>query len=397
MALKKKDYIQGIVISIILVFLGIIVEVISKGKGVRMPPWPLNILILGVFIFYLFLIHFFWKSEFKKWLSGVPATLTSIGAYSVLVILMGFIPQIDKTAPEWIRMTGLSHINRSWEFLFLSIYLLTILGLVILRHLKNKWDFREIAFWLNHLGIFIVISAASLASGDLQRLTLPLYNGQQSEYAYKNKTTLKKLPFSVKLDSFKIQYYTPQLILYNPHTKQIYNKTGVDYYIKKGKKFRYEGFTFTVVKYIPNALRKGHIFVKKDTSNTEFAALISINNKKNVWISSGNYHQASMSALVSDNLAISLSLPEDKKYISYIDLSSSKCGQRKNVRLIVNKPVKFCSYNIYQQSYEKNPNKNYDVSVLELVKDPWLPVIYIGLIMLAIGATLLFWLGKKID
>ncbi len=369
---------------------------LSNGSGVSMPASPINTIILLIFISYIFILHFFWKSDLKKWLSSIPATVTAIAAYSILVVLMGFIPQIDASAPTWIRVSGLSHINRSWEFLFISIYMLTILGLVILRRFK-KFNFRNIAFFLNHAGIFLIISAASIASGDLERLTLPLYINQQSEYAYKDGKYLEKLPFSIKLDSFRIDYFTPQLLIYNPHTKQIYNEGGVDYTVEAGKKITYQNYTFTIEETLSNAYQEGNKFIPKDTSNTEFAALVNINNDASVWVSSGNYLKPSTSVMINDEIAISLSLPEDKKYISYIDLSSKKCGNLKNVKLLVNKPIKYCGYDIYQQSYQKNPDSNFDISILELVHDPWLPVIYFGLIMLFVGAVLMFWLGKKID
>ncbi len=393
----KNRYIQGIIIVSIIIVLGLLVELLTGGQGVSMPQWPLNIIILSIFVVYIILLHFFWKSEIKAWLSSVPTTVTAIGAYAFVVILMGFIPQIDKSEPNWIRLIGLSHIHRSWEFLFLSIYLLIILGLVILRRLK-KMDFRNITFLLNHLGIFIVISAASVGTGDLQRLTLPLYSGQASNYAYKDKTTLKKLPFTIKLDTFKIEYYVPQMIIFNPHSRQIYNEPGIDYSIATGKKIKYKNWTFTVRKYYRNAIRKDSIFIEKDTAKSEFAALVNIKNKqfsRTVWISSGNYHFPSMSADFSKDLAISLSLPEDKKYISIIDLADNKGQSTKNIKILVNHPFKYKGYTIYQQGFDNKAYPGVNVSILELVRDPWLPVVYVGLIMLLIGATLLFWLGKN--
>ena len=397
---RKIDnrYLQGTIIVSIIIILGLFVELISGGHGVYMPHWPLNIIILSVFVIYIVLLHFFWKSDIKVWLSSVPTTVTAIGAYAFVVVLMGFIPQIDKSEPNWIRLIGLSHIHRSWEFLFLSIYLLMILGLVILRRFK-KMNFRNITFLLNHLGIFIVISAASVGTGDLQRLTLPLYSGQESNYAYKNKTTLKKLPFSVKLDTFKIEYYIPQMIIFNPHSRQIYNESGIDYSIAKGKEIRYKNWTFDVLKYYRSGVRKDKIFVKKDTAKSEFAALIKITNGKSstkAWISSGNYWHASMSVNVSRDLAISLSLPEDKKYISTIDLFDNNTSKAvKNIKILVNHPFKYEGFTIYQQGFDNKAYPGTNVSILELVRDPWLPVVYVGLIMLLIGATLLFWLGKN--
>ncbi len=393
----KESYRRGIIISVFLIFLGILLEIITGGSGVSMPPWPVNIMLFIIFVGYILLLHFFWKSDIKNWLSSVPATVTVITAYSILVVLMGFIIQDDTKVPDWVRLTGLSHINRSWEFLFISIYLLTILGLVILRRLKKLNKLRNFAFFLNHFGIFLVITAAALASGDMEKLSMPLYVHQTSNIAFDKHNQMKILPFTVKLDSFYVEHFTPHLVIYNPRTNAILNEGGIDYTIAEGKIFKYKDFTFKIEKVIPNAYRLGRIFIKSDTGNTEYAALVKINNALEQWISSGNYHKPSLSFLISSNLAITLSLPEDKKYISFLDLTSPKCGKLKNVKLLVNKPIKYCGFDIYQQSYKKGTNPNFDISVLELVRDPWLPVIYFSLTLLLIGALLLFWLGKKID
>ena len=247
--------------------------------------------------------------------------------------------------------------------------------------------------------MFIVVSAASVASGDLQRLTLPLTVGQSSDYAYVNDTTLKKLPFSVKLDSFDIHYFSPQIIVFNPYTKQILNEAGVDYFVENNKVIKFRDFKFVIKKYYKNGIRDGDSFKEKDTTNTEYAALIEVNYgkaSKTFWVSSGNYIYPSKYAIIGNKLAITLNLPGDKKYISTVDIKDANGKIYKNKKVLVNKPFKVNGYNIYQQSYKKNPNRFFNVSVLELVKDPWLPVIYMGLTMLFLGALLLFLLGKKI-
>jgi hypothetical protein len=35
-------------------------------------------------------------------------------------------------------------------------------------------------------------------------------------------------------------------------------------------------------------------------------------------------------------------------------------------------------------------------SVIEAVRDPWLPVVYAGILMLLGGAVYLFWLGRPV-
>lgn len=56
----------------------------------------------------------------------------------------------------------------------------------------------------------------------------------------------------------------------------------------------------------------------------------------------------------------------------------------------VNKPVEWEGWKIYQASYDEHQGKWSDISILELVRDPWLPVVYIGIGLMMQGAVCLF-------
>ena len=45
---------------------------------------------------------------------------------------------------------------------------------------------------------------------------------------------------------------------------------------------------------------------------------------------------------------------------------------------------------MYQLSYDETKGKWSTVSVFELVRDPWLPVVYAGILMLLLGSVCLF-------
>ena len=56
----------------------------------------------------------------------------------------------------------------------------------------------------------------------------------------------------------------------------------------------------------------------------------------------------------------------------------------------VNKPFSVNGWQIYQFSYDERFGKNNTVSIFELVTDPWLPYVYIGIGMMLLGALLMF-------
>jgi len=63
--------------------------------------------------------------------------------------------------------------------------------------------------------------------------------------------------------------------------------------------------------------------------------------------------------------------------------------------LQVNKPFKVDDWKIYQLSYDSNLGRWSDVSVIELIRDPWLPVVYTGIFLMLAGSVYMFWMGTK--
>ena len=62
----------------------------------------------------------------------------------------------------------------------------------------------------------------------------------------------------------------------------------------------------------------------------------------------------------------------------------------------MNKPLNVDGWKIYQLSYDEALGRWSDVSIFELVKDPWLPAVYCGIALMLAGAVLLFLnSGKK--
>ena len=55
----------------------------------------------------------------------------------------------------------------------------------------------------------------------------------------------------------------------------------------------------------------------------------------------------------------------------------------------VNKPYEVDGWKIYQYGYDTQMGAQSQISILELVRDPWLPLVYAGIYMMLAGAVLL--------
>ena len=63
----------------------------------------------------------------------------------------------------------------------------------------------------------------------------------------------------------------------------------------------------------------------------------------------------------------------------------------------VNHPVKVEGWKIYQYGYDTSMGARSNTSILELVSDPWLPFVYVGIYMMLIGAVLMFIMGHTVN
>lgn len=392
----SNKYTQGILIPLFLLFLGVIVELLSNHTGVTLPGWPLNLYILIGLVVYLILLNKLLSKSLRNTLSGIEYSVGAIGVYAILILLMGFIKQNDLQASDFVRETGFSHINRSWQLFLVSLYVLIVLGLVILKRIVRIKSYKDFAFLLNHLGIWIVIVTASLATGDLLRASMPIVENSVSNIVKINDTTFYNLPFWIRLKKFDITTYNPDVMFYEPYSHRILNKAGVDYSVAENKQLSMDGWKIRVNKVLENAKRIGDGFELSDSVTNEYAANITAKYgggkiKRTFWISSGNYILPSTSYLLSKRLAITLSMPAEKKFLSVIDIIDGSKIIR-DIKILVNKPYNYKGFNIYQAGYKFVDNSK--ISILEVVKDPWLSIVYVGLIMLVVGAVMLLWIGK---
>ena len=74
----------------------------------------------------------------------------------------------------------------------------------------------------------------------------------------------------------------------------------------------------------------------------------------------------------------------------------TKTGGHIQATVEVNKPVEVDGWKIYQYGYDTQMGAMSKTSILELVSDPWLPLVYTGIYMMLAGAVCMFLKGKKV-
>jgi len=380
---------------------------ISIGKiNLDALAYPVN-LISGIGYFLLLTILYF---KYKKssyivnWLSSYQAAISSMSSMVFMIVLMGLIRQ----APGYITMEGnfigFSQMLSAWSFALLFLWMITILSMTIIRRL-NHFKWRDTSFMLNHIGLLLALVGSILGSADIQKLEMTTMAGRPEWRALNERKEVVELPLAIELHKFSIKEYPPKLML-------IDNKTGASLPQGKSTTFLVEpglgtgqllDWTISVKKYLQYAASVPSGDTLRYVEFHSFGAtnalyVKAINHKTGIflegWVSCGNFMFPYNAIKLDDK--VSLVMPELEPQRFYSDVTVYLESKKvKDATIEVNKPFEIDGWKIYQLSYDESKGRWSEVSVFQLVKDPWLPVVYTGILMMVIGAICMFTMAKK--
>lgn len=393
-------YVESFLIYTGLLITGFLMEIFFPLKTNTGIVFPYNLFILGGIIFFIILLQLLFKKQlFVKWLCSVHAAIIAMIFITFLVMIMGVVPQI-KTESAIIQQLGLNSITSNWAFLLILLMFLISLGLITFKRILN-FSINNIGFILNHLGLFIALSAGILGAGDTTRINLELEEGKPNWKAYNNKTKeYVELDFAIYLKDFIAEEFQPKLAFVENKKGEIIHNDGKNLYlINQNEKYVFNEFEIDITKYLASSGKFGEDYHFVNDIGAPPSAQLTIKNVKtnNIikgWISSGSFSSQYEALKIDDNLSVVMTIPEVKKFTSEISILQ-KNGDRIEATIEVNKPFDFNGWKIYQLSYNEKMGKWSNSSVLELVKDPWLPYVYIGIFMMMAGAIYMFWVGNK--
>ena len=252
--------------------------------------WPANGIVMSGFLALILIIWLLRKKFYGcQFLGTYKAAIPTMVYAVILTIIMGLTRQ--EVNGSW-----LNDMLSFWPFVLMYVLMAVILGQVIIQRLTHltSWK-RDIPFFLNHLGLFLAMTTATLGNPDMQRLKMITAVGEPEWRALTPEGAVKEMPLAIELKQFIMETYD-------------------------------------------------------DGSPKRFASEIQILTKT-----------------------------------------------RKNIQTTVdvNKPAEVDGWKIYQFGYDTQMGANSQISILELVSDPWLPLVYTGIYMMLGGALCMFVLGGR--
>ena len=386
-------YRESFIIAFSLLMAGFVIEFFTRNKSILLPSWPVNLYIILAFWGYIIFVSRYVKNRFVRWLSSQFAAISAISVLTFLILLMGFISQDDKEASSFTRSIGLSHVNHSWTYIMCSLYLMIILGFTIIRRLLPV-NIKNIAFFLNHAGLWLVIATASLGSADLWKLTMVLKVGEEINTAVDSKRTVYEMPLKLKLLNFQIEEFSPELgIISNKEVALITKKGDKLLEAREGNKGKLAEWDVFVEKFYDSAIKDSSGYVYADKIGSTNAAYINIVNsktgfKKSGWVTKGSIAMSREFLKLDSKHSVVMTMNQPKKFSSKIQVQYLS-GEKKEVNIEVNKPIRINNWKMYQTGYNEKMGKWSNVSIVELVRDPWIPVVYTGIFMILAGSLYL--------
>ena len=252
--------------------------------------WPVNGYVFGGFLALIAIVFLLRKKVYAFQFLGTYQAAIPAMVYAVtLTIIMGLTRQ--KVGGTW-----LNDMLSFWPFVLIYVYITVILGVVTQKRLyqivnrqssNRKWF--DLPFLLNHLGLFLALTTATLGNADMQRLKMITAVGEPEWRALDANGAVKEMPLAIELKRFIMETYD-------------------------------------------------------NGSPKRFASEIQI-------------------------------LTKTKKNIETV--------------IDVNKPYEVDGWKIYQYGYDTQRGAQSQISILELVSDPWLPLVYTGIFMMLAGTVLL--------
>lgn len=366
--------------------------------------WPINMYILTIYVITLIVLFILRKKlYFVRWAMTYNAAIPALIAVVFMTFVMGMVRQV----PSSPVMGDVSIFNRMlsfWPFILVYLWMTSIIGLVSIKHLV-AFRMAGIPFLLNHLGLFIALVAATLGSVDMKRLTMNTRIGQVEWRATDADGRLHELPLAIELVNFSIDEYPPKLMLIDNSTGKALPSDSPEHLmledgIKTGRLDRWNIEILDKIELAASVLGNDTVkYVEWPSMGAAYAAnvrAVSADGRNVVdgWVSCGSF-LFPYQALRLDSMC-SLVMPdrEPRRYYSDV-IIYTESGTKRNETIEVNKPAEIEGWKIYQLSYDETKGRWSDISVFELVSDPWLPVVYVGIIMIMLGAVCMFITAQK--
>lgn len=366
-------------------------------------------------------------------MSTMQAAIPAIAAAAILTLIMGVTKQVAE-GKRPMDPVGLTKMLSFWPFILVYVWMTAIVGEVTINQIV-RFSWRRFPTLVSHVGLFLILTCGTLGSADMLRVKMYCETGQPEWRGLDAFNNVHQLPVAIQLEKFTIDEYPPKLMLIDKTGRPLPQDKPENLLVDNGMKSgQLLDCKIDILKRIDNAVpvmlskmigkmpegMMGNIrmdslgqarnkdgYIASDASGSACALLVRVTRGVNAngssdshlikgqkqvvtgWITSGSYLFPYQALRLKDGRMLAMPNREPRRFASLVNIYTQS-GQNIQTEIEVNKPFTIEGWKIYQLSYNEQMGKWSNLSVFELVTDPWLPVVYIGIFMLLIGAVGMF-------
>ncbi|OGX37832.1 MAG: hypothetical protein A3C36_05950 [Omnitrophica WOR_2 bacterium RIFCSPHIGHO2_02_FULL_52_10] len=305
-----------------------------------------------------------------------------------LIILVLIVATLLKpeTAREYVY-------TNSFFFLLWGVLSLSLLSALLFRF---RFRFKSLGSILTHACIVLILigGAASVFWGE--RGFMELEEGNSSNIFYDEKDQARILPFEVALKDFSIEYYPETLErLWVQIPERRFQKA---FPVTPGRPIPLQGtgYQLEVLRYEPDSVidhktERGPGGLNRPESHALWVKVTGPNGSNHRRVLA-NAPRLQTTDPPGDVELIYQRTPHIKEFQSTVEIRKGDQILRTG-RIEVNDPLKNTGYLLYQSGYdEENPRR----TVLEVVRDPGVPIVYTGFIFLIAGLSFVFFIKPNV-
>lgn len=361
---------------------GLALDLALGGRGFPAPAWPdSGILLLLFFCFQGLVWYGLRNTALFAGLSGGRLAVVSLAVVGLWSLSLGSFPQVvrGEEAPVFQR------VMQAPPFVVALGLLLSNLGWGILKRLESGLG-RTSLFLFNHIGVYVLGVAALFGSGDIVRLDIWVkeghlaWTGTDGEHSH-------ELPFAIHLEHFRRDFYPAQITVISEDGKILLPRGHDLLTVESGKEASFFGYTVN----IREATMEAPWSAPGDPIPAAYLEVIAADGTRaEGWVSCGSSLMPPVFLPLGD-IAFAMPEPRSRSYESqFVLVLPDDAIEPTTYQLRVNEPVKVAGWWLYQKGYRLDGGPSARYSQIEAVRDPWLPVVYTGMGMMAIGGLLAF-------